>query len=48
VAAVGLAALAVLRWNDGYLAMFFGYLGYTNYATVRGLGPTGGNFGRWR
>ncbi len=48
VTAAGLAAVALLKWSDGYLAMFFGYLAYTNYATVRDSGPTGGSFGRWR
>ena len=48
VASAGLAALCLLKWHENYMAIFFGYLAYTNYTTVRDLGPTGGNFGRWR
>jgi Zn-dependent protease len=43
LAAGTLAAVALLRWNDWYLTVFFGYLAYSSYTMVQYHG--GG--GRW-
>jgi membrane-associated protease RseP (regulator of RpoE activity) len=33
--AVGMAALALLRWNDWYVALLFGYLAFLNYSMLQ-------------
>lgn len=41
IAAAGVAALALLRLHDTYLALFFGYLAYLSYASLQG--PSSGS-----
>jgi stage IV sporulation protein FB len=45
IVAVGVAVLAIVRLNDTFLAIFFGYLAYMSYVT---LNPYRGGFGGYR
>jgi Zn-dependent protease len=43
VTAVVVAALALLRWQQTYVAIMFGFMAYSNYTQLSG--PFGGSFG---
>jgi Zn-dependent protease len=47
IAAAVVAVLAFTRLNDRFIAIFFAYLAYTNYSTLRAYFGPGGGLGRW-
>ncbi len=48
ITAAVVAVLAFTRLHDQFLALFFAYLAYTNYSTVRAYFGPGGGIGRFR
>jgi Zn-dependent protease len=42
VTAVGMAALSLMRFNEFYLALMFGYLAYMNFQMLQAYGGRGG------
>ena len=47
-AAAVIAVLAFTRLDDQFLALFFGYLAYTSYATLQAYFGPGGGLGGYR
>jgi len=48
IAAVVVAALALTKLDDKYIAIFFGYLAYINYMTLQAHFGSGGGLGGFR
>ncbi len=48
VAAGGLAVVALTQLHDQFLAIFFAYLGYTSYQTLRASFGSPGGYGGYR